>query len=71
MRRGVPIWHGLSLAKKILGDDMPKPELAERVVKDWERGLSQLAQNLEKGKMTELGSYGDQALAVWRGCIRD
>ena len=71
MRRCVPIWHGLSLAQKILGDEMPRDELADRVVKNWEAGLSQLAENLEKKGMTQPGSYGHQALGVWRECTAD
>ena len=71
MRLGVPIWHGLSLAQKILGSEMPKAELVDRVVKDWEAGLSQLAEGLEKQKVTKPGSYKEQALRIWRECIRD
>ena len=71
MRRGVPIWHGLRLAQKILGDEMPKVELAQRVIKDWGVGLAELAENLEKQEKMKSGSYGDQALTVWRECSQD
>ena len=71
MRRGIPIFHGLSLARKILGDDMPKAELAQEVVRNWEAGLTTLAHNLEAQGKSKPGSYGGQALQIWRESIRD
>ncbi|KAK3681503.1 hypothetical protein LTR37_020896 [Vermiconidia calcicola] len=72
MLRGVPIWHGLSLAQEMLDDNMPNAELASRVIDNWEAGLRTLAQNLEADETkTKTGSYGDQALTAWRDCIRD
>ena len=66
MRRGIPIWHGLRLAQKMLGDNMPQAELADKVVKAWDSGLTELAKNLEAKGMTKPGSYGDQALTIRR-----
>ena len=70
MLNGVPIWHGLRLAQKILGRDMPQAGEAAKIVADYEAGLRNLAQALE-AKDPKEGGYGDQALRVWRECIRD
>lgn len=54
---------------------MPKAELASQVVQNYEIGLSSLAEALEaaKSKQTKRKrpKYDDQALEVWRACIRD
>lgn len=70
MLHGVPIWHGLSLAQKVLGDKMPMAEKAKQVVADYEAGLSNLAQTIEAQAPKE-NTYGAQALKVWKNCIRD
>jgi len=70
MLHGIPIWHGLLLAEKILGKDMPQQQLARKVRQDYEAGLTILAQAIEAQGPKE-GSYGGQALRAWRGCIRD
>ena len=70
MLHGVPIWHGLQLAQKILGDEMPQRQIAERIVKDYEAGLTILAQAIE-AKAPKAGGYDAEALDAWRRCIRD
>jgi hypothetical protein len=61
----VPILHGLELSQKILGDEIPNSKLAARVVQSWSGGLESLTSKLE-GQGVKEGSYGEQALAVWR-----
>ena len=70
MLHGVPIWHSLRLARKILGDDMPQKQIADKVVNDYEAGLTILAQAIE-AQAPKPKSYGQQALDAWRECIRD
>ena len=70
MLHGIPIWHGLMLAGKILGDDMPQRQTAEKVIRDYEAGLTILAQAIE-AEEPRPASYGAQALDAWRDCIRD
>ncbi len=48
---------------------MPQPELAARVIQGWEAGLTSIISKLEEDGV-EPGSYGEQALTVWRDCIR-
>lgn len=70
MLYGVPIWHGLRLSMKVLEDEMPQKDVAEKVMQDYKAGLTILAQAIEAQRPKE-GSYGDQALRAWRECIRD
>lgn len=70
MLHGVPIWHGLKLAQKVLGNTTPKASEASKIAADYEAGLSNLAQAIEAQEPVER-SYGAQALDVWRNCIRD
>jgi hypothetical protein len=70
MLHGVPIWHGLMLAQKVLGNKMPMAQQAAQVAADYEAGLSNLAQTLE-AQAPKTDTYGAQALDVWKGCIRD
>lgn len=70
MLHGVPIWHGLKLAVQILGKDTPMATKANQIVADYEAGLTNLAQAIE-AQAPKDGSYGAQALQVWRDCIRE
>lgn len=70
MLHGIPIWHGLSLAEKILGKEMPQAQLARKVRQDYEAGLTILAQAIE-AQGPAAGGYGAQALEAWRECIRE
>lgn len=70
MLSAVPIWHGLKLAQKVLGTNLPMAQQAAQVAADYEAGLSNLAQAIEAQAPKE-GSYGAQALDAWRNCIRD
>lgn len=70
MQRGIPIWHGLNLAQKILGH-VPQAVVAQEVVRDWERGLLQLVYHLERKPRMENDFYNSQMLRAWKDCIRD
>ena len=49
---------------------MPQRHLAEKVIANWETGLTTLTQKLEKDEEKATpGSYGWAALAAWRDCI--
>jgi hypothetical protein len=70
MLNGVPIYHGLLLAERVLGPDMPSYDFAIKVRKDYGAGLANLAQAIEARKPLE-GSYDAQALELWRGCAEE
>ncbi|KAK5166600.1 uncharacterized protein LTR77_008143 [Saxophila tyrrhenica] len=70
MLRGMPIWHGLQLAQKILGNQIPQPDLVKQVTSAWEEGLEALSSKIQAGDVEE-GSYAAQALKVWKDCIRE
>jgi hypothetical protein len=70
MLHGVPIWHGLKLAQKVLGNNTPMAKQAAQVCADYEAGLTNLANAIE-AQAPKKGTYGAQALDVWNGCIRD
>ncbi|KAK5120812.1 hypothetical protein LTR85_005879 [Meristemomyces frigidus] len=70
MLHGIPIWHGLFLAEKVLGKGLPQPQLATKVRQDYEAGLTILAQAIEALEPRG-GSYGERAVGAWRECIRD
>ena len=70
MLRGIPIWHGLYLAFKILGKKMPRVELAMNVTQNYEVGLSAVADALEV-RNPEPETYAGVALKAWRDCVRD
>jgi hypothetical protein len=70
MLNGTPIYHGLLLAEKVLGSELPQPDQARQIREDYEAGLTILAQAIEAQAPKE-GSYGGQALVVWRELIRD
>ncbi|TKA29508.1 hypothetical protein B0A50_03521 [Salinomyces thailandicus] len=71
MIRGLPIYQGLWLAEKILGSEMPKPELARRVCRDYGAGLRILAEALRAGGQAKEGSYGGVALWWWEGRLAE
>ncbi|QIX01585.1 hypothetical protein AMS68_007102 [Peltaster fructicola] len=66
----VPAWHGLSLAQKILGKQMPQPELARNVIATYDTGLRQVIDQV-KAKQPKEGSYGFEAVRAYDDCIRD
>lgn len=68
MLEGAPIWHGLALAEKVLGSGVPKE--VGRIAADYEAGLENLCKAIEAQNPKE-GSYGAQAVRVWRECTRD
>lgn len=70
MLYGVPLWHGLMLARKVLGErGLPRSDMCLRVEGDYKAGLENLAAALE-ARQPEEGTYGDQALRYWRECER-
>lgn len=66
----ISVWHGLRLAQKILGKDMPDQNVASKAIEEYESTLSRLAADLE-ARSPEAGTYHDQALTAWRACIKD
>ncbi|KAK3679888.1 hypothetical protein LTR78_000264 [Recurvomyces mirabilis] len=74
MLHGVPIYHGLLLADRILGSALPRAEKARSIRDDYEAGLTVLAQALEArgdGALEKEGTYGGQALMCWGSILRD
>lgn len=63
------IYHGLSLAIKILGTDMPDAARANTIVRQYEQRLSALAAALEK-KNPAPNSFAESALKAWDACVR-
>lgn len=67
MLLNISIYHGLTLAQKILAMDMPNAMLAEEIRGNYERGLTTLVEKLEWQSSNEAaGGYADQALTAWR-----
>ena len=70
MLNGAPIWHGLALAQKVLGESLPKAQEVGKIAADYEAGLENLCKAIE-AQSPKKGSYGEQAVKVWRNCVRD
>ncbi|EME43688.1 hypothetical protein DOTSEDRAFT_72893 [Dothistroma septosporum NZE10] len=70
MLQAIPVWHGLSLAEKMLGKEMPERQAASKAIAEYEVALRGLAAELEARNPAE-GTYDYQALNAWRQCIRD
>lgn len=70
MLDGVPLWHGLQLAEKMLGERCPNKQQVSKIVADYGAGLKNLAESID-AKQPKEGSYGAQAVRVWKDCIRD
>ena len=70
MLQAIPVWHGLSLAEKILGKDMPQRQAASKAIAEYEVALRGLAAELAARNPAE-GTYDHQALEAWRQCIRE
>ncbi|KAK5137738.1 hypothetical protein LTR08_007309 [Meristemomyces frigidus] len=72
MHHGIPIYHGLALAEKILAPTQSFPRVAgvdaTKVRKDYEAGLTILAGAIEAGGV-KAGSYGEGAVGAWRGLL--
>ena len=64
------MWHGLYLAEKILGKNMPNPTVAREALASYETAIHYAVADLEAQNPAE-GSYAGQALAAWRSCIRE
>ncbi|KAF2170975.1 hypothetical protein M409DRAFT_63978 [Zasmidium cellare ATCC 36951] len=64
------IWHGLTLAQKILGKEMPEQSVAIKAIQEYESTISRLAEQLKSQQPAE-GTYAEQALTAWEKCIRD
>ena len=67
----IPIWHGLRLAREILGNGMPDATLAREVEESYKAGLDEYAAAIEaQSPNAKEGGYTDQALSAWREVIR-
>ncbi|KAL1302900.1 hypothetical protein AAFC00_003225 [Neodothiora populina] len=67
----LPIWHGLSLAKKILGDSLPQASSAAQIISTYEARLVTLAAQLREQNKTKPGFYAAQALEAWESALRN
>ena len=67
MLQAIIIWHGLHLAQKVLGDSMPKAEIAGRVLKHFEDSLDVLAKKLQSRNKHE-DSFDSKAVSAWQQC---
>lgn len=63
------IYHGLSLASKILGSDMPDAARANQIVQQYEQRLSTLAAALS-ARNPEPNSFAASSLRAWDACVR-
>ncbi|KAI5248150.1 hypothetical protein E4T43_01542 [Aureobasidium subglaciale] len=63
------IYHGLSLASKILGADMPDTARANSIVQQYEQRLSGLAEAL-KSRNPQPNSFAASSLKAWDDCVR-
>lgn len=68
MLEGVSMWHGLALAQKVLGSEVPQAKEVAEIAAAYEAGMENLCKTIEAQKPKE-GSYGDQAVRVWRDCV--
>ncbi|KAK4501636.1 hypothetical protein PRZ48_007445 [Zasmidium cellare] len=66
----ISIWHGLSLAQKILGKDMPARDQASKYIAEYESTLSRLVEQL-KAQQPADWTYAEQVVTAWERCIRD
>ena len=72
MLLGMSLWHGLNLADKILGMDMPHAMLASEVRNSYGDTLWTMARTLqERDPNPKAGGYVHQALNAWRECQED
>lgn len=67
----LPVWHALTLARKILGSSMPNVQVADRVIQGYEDRLVAAVSALEVNKSSDASTYTNQALEAWSACIRD
>ncbi|THZ92220.1 hypothetical protein D6C88_03263 [Aureobasidium pullulans] len=63
------IYHGLSLASKILGGEMPDAPRANHIVQQYEQRLSTLAAALS-ARNPEPHSFAASSLRAWDACVR-
>lgn len=63
------IYHGLSLASRILGSDMPDAARANQIVQQYEQRLSTLAEALS-ARNPEPNSFAASSLKAWDACVR-
>jgi hypothetical protein len=63
------IYHGLSLAIKILGPNMPDAARVNTIVRQYEQRLSALADALS-AKNPQPNSFAASSLKAWDACVR-
>jgi hypothetical protein len=68
--QAIPIWHGLHMAKAVLGNSIANPSLVDDVLAKYEDAIETAVSELE-ARNPEEGSYDDQAVLAWTSCIRD
>lgn len=77
MLRGVPLWHGLTMAKLVLCDSMPDASdasdasdvigISTQLLDAWSPALRELVAGLKEMEPKE-GSYAAQAIRVYEEC---
>lgn len=65
----IPVWHGLRVAKKVLGRSMPQVPLANETIAKYEAALTPLVEELE-ARNPQPGTYDEEALIAWRECVK-
>jgi hypothetical protein len=68
--QAIPIWHGLYVAKQVLGSSMPNPNLVDSVLAKYEGAIEKAVAELE-GRSPEAGTFDDMAIMAWTSCIRE
>ncbi|EME82264.1 uncharacterized protein MYCFIDRAFT_60507 [Pseudocercospora fijiensis CIRAD86] len=67
----VPIYHGLLLAEKVLGNSLPRSDTAKIIISQYEARLESLASEIELRKNSyKRNAYEVEALEAWNQCIR-
>lgn len=67
----LPIWHGLSLSKSILSNDLPQASKAQKIISDYEARLSQIVQEIQSDAGKNSSGYASQAITAWNATIRN
>lgn len=69
MDRWVPVWHGLTLAQKVLGQGMPRAEAAQRAIQTIEHDINSAA-DVVRSTLPAEQAEKKHGMIAWRKCIR-
>lgn len=70
MLLSIPVWHGLRVARRILGEQLPLAEKAEQAMINYEAVLERLARQLQN-RSSAMGSNEANAVNMWSECSSD